>query len=46
MKEWIVFIDGFVELGIINLGMLLMVKVLVVIRIGKDEVRVWFELLL
>ena len=39
MKERIVLIDGFVELGTINPGTLLTVKVPVVIRTGKDEVR-------
>ncbi|WP_342716456.1 sensor histidine kinase [Bacillus paramycoides] len=40
MKERIALIDGFVELGTINPGTLLIVKVPVVIRTGKDEVRV------
>lgn len=39
MKERIALIDGFVELGTINPGTLLIVKVPVVIRTGKDEVR-------
>ena len=39
MKERIALIDGFVELGTINPGTLLTVKVPVVIRTGKDEVR-------
>ncbi|HDX9631419.1 TPA: sensor histidine kinase [Bacillus cereus] len=39
MKERIALIDGFVELGTINPGTLLTVKVPVVIREGKDEVR-------
>ena len=39
MKERIALIDGFVELGMINPGTLLIVKVPVVIRTGKDEVR-------
>ncbi|HDR7849723.1 TPA: sensor histidine kinase [Bacillus toyonensis] len=40
MKERIVLIDGFVELNTIHSGTLLTVKVPVVIRTGKDEVRV------
>ncbi|OFD70659.1 MULTISPECIES: sensor histidine kinase [Bacillus cereus group] len=40
MKERIALIDGFVELNTINPGTLLTVKVPVVIRTGKDEVRV------
>ncbi|WP_242215138.1 sensor histidine kinase [Bacillus cereus group sp. BfR-BA-01383] len=40
MKERIALIDGFVELDTINPGTLLTVKVPVVIRTGKDEVRV------
>lgn len=40
MKERIALIDGFVELSTINPGTLLTVKVPVVIRTGKDEVRV------
>lgn len=40
MKERIALIDGFVELGTINPGTLLTVKVPVVIRTGKDEVKV------
>ncbi|WP_263697923.1 sensor histidine kinase [Bacillus thuringiensis] len=39
MKERIALIDGFVELDAINPGTLLIVKVPVVIRTGKDEVR-------
>lgn len=39
MKERIALIDGFVELGTINPGTLLTVKVPVVIRTGKDEVK-------
>ncbi|MDR4982129.1 sensor histidine kinase [Bacillus cereus] len=39
MKERIALIDGFVELDTINPGTLLTVKVPVVIRTGKDEVR-------
>ncbi|PEP18899.1 sensor histidine kinase [Bacillus wiedmannii] len=39
MKERIALIDGFVELGTINPGTLLIVKVPVVIRTGKGEVR-------
>ncbi len=39
MKERIALIDGFVELNTINPGTLLTVKVPVVIRTGKDEVR-------
>ncbi|EJQ41998.1 two-component system, NarL family, sensor histidine kinase DesK [Bacillus wiedmannii] len=39
MKERIALIDGFVELSTINPGTLLIVKVPVVIRTGKDEVR-------
>ena len=39
MKERIVLIDGFVELDAINPGTLLIVKVPVVIRTGKDEVK-------
>ncbi|EOS8271253.1 TPA: sensor histidine kinase [Bacillus cereus] len=39
MKERIALIDGFVELATINPGTLLIVKVPVVIRTGKDEVR-------
>ncbi|MCU5378005.1 sensor histidine kinase [Bacillus cereus] len=39
MKERIALIDGFVELGTVNPGTLLIVKVPVVIRTGKDEVR-------
>ncbi|MED1403642.1 sensor histidine kinase [Bacillus mycoides] len=39
MKERIALIDGFVELSAINPGTLLIVKVPVVIRTGKDEVR-------
>lgn len=39
MKERIALIDGFVELGTNNPGTLLIVKVPVVIRTGKDEVR-------
>ncbi|PDY81467.1 sensor histidine kinase [Bacillus cereus] len=39
MKERIALIDGFVELNTINPGTLLIVKVPVVIRTGKDEVR-------
>ncbi|WP_242261641.1 sensor histidine kinase [Bacillus cereus group sp. BfR-BA-01453] len=39
MKERIALIDGFVELGTINPGILLTVKVPVVIRTGKDEVK-------
>ncbi|SMD71500.1 Sensor histidine kinase DesK [Bacillus mobilis] len=39
MKERIALIDGFVEMGTINPGTLLTVKVPVVIRTGKDEVR-------
>lgn len=40
MKERIALIDGFVELNTIHSGTLLTVKVPVVIRTGKDEVRV------
>ncbi|MBX0354746.1 sensor histidine kinase [Bacillus toyonensis] len=40
MKERIALIDGFVELNTIHPGTLLKVKVPVVIRTGKDEVRV------
>ncbi|HDR7792670.1 TPA: sensor histidine kinase [Bacillus luti] len=40
MKERIALIDGFVELDTIHPGTLLTVKVPVVIRTGKDEVRV------
>ncbi|PGD05687.1 sensor histidine kinase [Bacillus toyonensis] len=40
MKERIALIDGFVELNTIHSGTLLAVKVPVVIRTGKDEVRV------
>ncbi|EEL31772.1 MULTISPECIES: sensor histidine kinase [Bacillus] len=40
MKERIALIDGFVELNTIHPGTLLTVKVPVVIRTGKDEVRV------
>lgn len=39
MKERIALIDGFVELNTIHPGTLLTVKVPVVIRTGKDEVR-------
>ncbi|MED0969671.1 sensor histidine kinase [Bacillus paramycoides] len=39
MKERIALIDGFVELDMINSGTLLTVKVPIVIRTGKDEVR-------
>ncbi|OJD70229.1 sensor histidine kinase [Bacillus sp. NH11B] len=39
MKERIALIDGVVELDTINPGMLLTVKVPIVIRTGKDEVR-------
>ncbi|WP_074601674.1 sensor histidine kinase [Bacillus cereus group sp. BfR-BA-01448] len=39
MKERIALIDGFVGLGTINPGTLLTVKVPVVIRTGKDEVK-------
>ena len=39
MKERIALIDGFVELCTINPGTLLTVKVPVVIRTGKDEVK-------
>lgn len=39
MKERIALIDGFVELDAINPGTLLIVKVPVVIRTGKDEVK-------
>ncbi|MFJ8416109.1 sensor histidine kinase [Bacillus paramycoides] len=39
MKERIALIDGFVELDTINSGTLLTVKVPIVIRTGKDEVR-------
>ncbi|MGE6538908.1 sensor histidine kinase [Bacillus luti] len=39
MKERIALIDGFVELDTIHPGTLLTVKVPVVIRTGKDEVR-------
>ncbi|MBU5237784.1 hypothetical protein KQI01_22020, partial [Vibrio cholerae] len=39
MKERIALIDGFVELDAINSGTLLIVKVPVVIRTGKDEVK-------
>ena len=39
MKERIALIDGFVELDAINAGTLLIVKVPVVIRTGKDEVK-------
>ncbi|HFJ9404404.1 TPA: sensor histidine kinase [Bacillus paranthracis] len=39
MKERIALIDGFVELGTINPGTSLTVKVPVVIRTGKDEVK-------
>lgn len=39
MKERIALIDGFVELNAINPGTLLIVKVPVVIRTGKDEVK-------
>ena len=39
MKERTTLIDGFVELDTINPGTLLTVKVPVVIRTGKDEVR-------
>ncbi|GAB6495421.1 sensor histidine kinase [Bacillus sp. UMTAT18] len=39
MKERIALIDGFVELGTINPGTLLTVKVPVVIRTGKDGVK-------
>jgi two-component system sensor histidine kinase DesK len=40
MEERIALIDGFVELNTIHSGTLLTVKVPVVIRTGKDEVRV------
>lgn len=40
MKERIALIDGFVELNTMHPGTLLKVKVPVVIRTGKDEVRV------
>lgn len=40
MQERIALIDGFVELNTIHSGTLLTVKVPVVIRTGKDEVRV------
>ncbi|EEL90994.1 Two-component sensor kinase yocF [Bacillus cereus AH1273] len=39
MKERIALIDGVVELDTINPGTLLTVKVPIVIRTGKDEVR-------
>ncbi|PES85769.1 sensor histidine kinase [Bacillus anthracis] len=39
MKERIALIDGFVELDAINSGTLLIVRVPVVIRTGKDEVK-------